>query len=108
MASRITTIACLMLVCIWSETCLAASSNWRFCVATNFDTRTAYLTQAFDEPGSPETVESQLGAVLRANGLVAQNLQGPLPAEEGEILDRIEKARSLLRGLGLRVVDVGK
>jgi hypothetical protein len=108
MASRITTISLLVFVGIPAQICLAASSNRRFCVGVNFDTRTAYLTQAFDEPGSPETVESRVGAVLRANGLVLQNLQCPLPADELEILDRIEKARTLLRGLGLRVVDIGK
>jgi len=91
---------------IASSVARADGVDWRFCVATDFAHRTAYLTNLFESEGSAKAVGGILGDVLTKSGASFQNVQCPLPSDRLTSEGKLATARRFIKSLGYRIVAI--
>lgn len=89
-----------------STASFAATTDWRFCVATDFTHRVAYLTNLFESDASATAVGAVISDMLTKQRAAFQNVQCPLPHDRLTSQGRHAEAQFFLKGLGYRVVAV--
>ena len=89
-----------------ANVCRADPSDWRFCIATDFKGRVAYVTDLFQSQGSAKDVGAVLQNILNQDRVAFQNVQCPYPRDEATIAHRQQVAKTFLKKLGFRTVRV--
>jgi hypothetical protein len=93
-----------MFAAVVSSPSLAEPMDWRFCVATDFDHRIAYVSSLFESGASASAVGAVVSNLLKEKDLPVENIQCPVPQDRRTSEDKHRVAETFLKTLGYRVV----
>jgi hypothetical protein len=85
---------------------VAADSDWRVCVAADYNAHVAYVTQPFESDAAGRALEANVGAFLSKQSLPFQNVQCRLPTDLPQAAAERADAESFVKALGFRLTEL--